>query len=183
VDPVILLQQAQNRRRLETPGVMPPATWDQRKLGVGRGPLEQALRATDLLLNAGGFRAMVLDMGDIRPELARRVPLATWYRFRLQAEKARVLFLLLTRISCAGSCAAMSVCFEEAKADWRQTAENGPWLLSGLRCHISVARNRVADMFRKKPVASASAAESPANAAFAAGGVEAGWNNAAPWMR
>ena len=58
--------------------------------------LDHALRATDLLLAAGGFRAIVLDMGDVPPEQARRVPLATWYRFRLQAEKSRTLLLLLT---------------------------------------------------------------------------------------
>ena len=49
--------------------------------------LDQGLRATDLLLNTGGFRAIVIDMGDVGPEQVRRVPLASWYRFRLQAEK------------------------------------------------------------------------------------------------
>ena len=39
----------------------------------------------------------MLDLGDVPPEQARRVPLATWYRFRLQAEKSRTLFLLITR--------------------------------------------------------------------------------------
>ncbi len=61
--------------------------------------LDQSLRAVDLLLNTGGFRAIVLDMGDIDPEHARRVPLAMWYRLRLQAEKSQTLLLLLTRAS------------------------------------------------------------------------------------
>ncbi len=69
------------------------------------GRLDRALRATYLLLSAGGFRVVVLDMGDVSPEYARRVPLATWYRFRLQAEKSQALFLLLTQAACANSCA------------------------------------------------------------------------------
>ena len=80
-----------------------------RKTSAGRtswARLDHALRATDLLLSTGGFRALVLDMADVPPEQARRVPLATWYRFRLQAEKSRTLFLLMTRVACANSCAA-----------------------------------------------------------------------------
>lgn len=50
--------------------------------------LEQALKATDLLLQTGGFAAIVLDMSDVLPQYAMRIPLATWYRFRLAAEHA-----------------------------------------------------------------------------------------------
>lgn len=117
--------------------------------------LDQALRATDLLLNAGGFRAIVLDMGDIHPEDARRVPLTTWYRFRLQIEKAQMLFLLLTRAACANSCAAISLRCEDASANWHQSTEESPSLLTGLGYCISVTRHRAVDPYRKKPVASA----------------------------
>ena len=48
--------------------------------------LDQALRATDLLLQAGGFAAIVLDLGDTAAEHARRIPLATWFRFRQAAD-------------------------------------------------------------------------------------------------
>ncbi len=50
--------------------------------------LEQALRVTDLLLQAGGFSCIVLDMGSLNAEYALRVPLATWFRFRAAAERA-----------------------------------------------------------------------------------------------
>jgi hypothetical protein len=43
--------------------------------------IEQALRVTDLLLQAGGFGAIVLDMGSVALEFAVRVPLATWFRY------------------------------------------------------------------------------------------------------
>jgi hypothetical protein len=129
--------------------------------------LDQALRATDLLLSAGGFRAIVLDMADIAPEQARRVPLATWYRFRLQVEKSRTLFLLITRIPCANSCAAVSLHCQQGAIHWQRAAENSPRLLTGLRYNVRVERSRAVDPTRKKPAASA----------------EAAWSSITPWSR
>jgi hypothetical protein len=141
--------------------------------------LDHALRATDLLLSTGGFRALVLDMGDVPPEQARRVPLATWYRFRLQVEKSRTLFLLMTRVPCANSCAAVSLHCQQGAIDWQQAAVHNPvhspvhspvhnpLLLAGLRYHVSVARLRATDPTRKRPAASA----------------EAAWSSTTSWAR
>jgi hypothetical protein len=71
--------------------------------------LEQALRATDLLLQTGGFGAIVLDMCDVLPQHARRIPLATWYRFRLAAEQARTALIFITRSPCANSSASLAL--------------------------------------------------------------------------
>ena len=67
--------------------------------------LDQALRAADLIMQAGGFGALVLDLGGIDPQFASRVPLATWFRFRAAAERSRTAFLLLTQHPCAQSSA------------------------------------------------------------------------------
>ena len=69
--------------------------------------IEQALRATDLLVQAGGFSAIVLDMGGIAPEHALRVPVATWFRYRAAAEKNQASILLLTQHACAKSSAGL----------------------------------------------------------------------------
>jgi recombination protein RecA len=50
--------------------------------------IEQALRVTDLLLQAGGFSAIVLDLGSIAPEHVSRIPLATWFRYGAAADEA-----------------------------------------------------------------------------------------------
>jgi hypothetical protein len=76
--------------------------------------LEQALTATDLLLQAGGFAAIVLDMSDVLPQHAMRIPLGTWYRFRLAAEQARTALIFLTQSPCASSCAALALRCEPA---------------------------------------------------------------------
>ena len=82
----------------------------RKKPVVARKPwsrLEQALRVADLLLQAGGFSAIVLDMGSIAPEYASRVPLATWFRYRAAAEKTQASILLLTQHACAKSSAGL----------------------------------------------------------------------------
>jgi hypothetical protein len=69
--------------------------------------LDQALRATDLLLQAGGFAALVLDLGSTAPEHGCRIPLATWFRFRQAADRTRCSLLVLAQEPFAQSSAAM----------------------------------------------------------------------------
>ena len=65
--------------------------------------LDQALRATDLLLQAGGFAAIVLDLGDMEAEHAMRIPLATWFRFRQAADRTRCSLVVLGKTAYAQS--------------------------------------------------------------------------------
>jgi hypothetical protein len=69
--------------------------------------LDQALRATDLLLQAGGFAAIVLDLGDMAPEHGCRIPLATWFRFRHAADRTRCCLVVLGQAAYAQSSAAV----------------------------------------------------------------------------
>jgi hypothetical protein len=69
--------------------------------------LDQALRSTDLLLQAGGFAAIVLDLGSTAPEHACRIPLATWFRFRQAADRTRCSLLVLGQEAFAQSSAAV----------------------------------------------------------------------------
>jgi recombination protein RecA len=71
--------------------------------------LDQALRTTDLLLQNGGFAAIVLDMGGIAPEHALHVPLATWFRYRAVAGQKQTSIVLLLQHSCAKSSAALTL--------------------------------------------------------------------------
>jgi len=108
--------------------------------------LDRALRATDLLLNAGGFRIIVLDMGDVRPEQVRRLPLASWYRYRLQAEKTQTLFLVLTQAGCANSCASVVLHCQGVEQRWQWASEKQPaWpLLAGFQYSVTAERKRAA---------------------------------------
>lgn len=71
--------------------------------------LEQLLRTTDLLLESGGFGMIVLDLGDLPPQAARRIPLATWFRFRRAVEPTPTVLLAVERQSIAGSCSSLLI--------------------------------------------------------------------------
>jgi hypothetical protein len=71
--------------------------------------LDQALRATDLLLQAGGFAAIVLDLAEIAPEHANRIPLATWFRYRQAADRTRCSLLVIGKAAYAQSSSALAI--------------------------------------------------------------------------
>jgi recombination protein RecA len=107
---------------------------------VARKPwsrLEQALRVTDLLLQAGGFSAIVLDMGSIAPEFASRVPLATWFRYRAAAEKSQASILLLTQHACAKSSAGLVLRLQPGNALHEEKT-----VFTGVEYRVEVARER-----------------------------------------
>jgi recA bacterial DNA recombination protein len=71
--------------------------------------LEQLLRATDLLLESGGFGMIALDLGDLPPQAARRIPLTTWFRYRRAVEHTPTVLLAIERQSIAGSCSSLLI--------------------------------------------------------------------------
>jgi RecA/RadA recombinase len=101
--------------------------------------IEQALKVTDLLLQAGGFSAIVLDMGSLTAEFVSRVPLATWFRYRGAAERTQVSILLLTQYSCAKSSAELLLRLQPGEA-----LNDEATLFTGINHHIEVVRRRFA---------------------------------------
>lgn len=99
--------------------------------------LERALRSADLLLQAGGFSAIVLDMGSLAPEFVSRVPLATWYRYRAAAERTQSSILLLTQYACAKSSAELILRLRVADPIYDEST-----VFSGIQPHVEVVRQR-----------------------------------------
>ena len=100
-------------------GQPPPGTRDRWQ------PLDRALRSADLLLQAGGFRAIVLDLGSTPAEQAWRIPMATWFRFRAACERARASVLLLTQHPCARSSAELVLRMHPGMLTHRGTVMTG----------------------------------------------------------
>lgn len=98
--------------------------------------LDQALRATDLLLQGGGFSLIVLDLGGTPPELAWRIPMATWFRFRAACERGRASLLLLTQHPCARSSAERVLRMETG------AMESDGRVMTGLLFQASMERRR-----------------------------------------
>jgi len=117
--------------------------------------LDQALRSTDLLLQAGGFAVIVLDLADVAVEYAHRIPLATWFRFRHAADRTRCCLLVLGRTAYAQSSAAAVLECGPMHAD-----ASGGTVLNGCTCSVHRGRERfspVTSIARKPPASSWSA--------------------------
>ena len=87
--------------------------------------IEQALRATDLLLHGGGFGLVALDLSDLPVSSVRRVPLNVWFRFRRMVENTPAIFMLLEQESCAKTCASLVLQLEMKTAHWRSLPKTG----------------------------------------------------------
>jgi hypothetical protein len=85
--------------------------------------IEHAFKATDLLLHAGGFGIVFLDMGDVAGKDARRIISSWWYRFRRTVENTSTAIVLMVEEPCARSCASLTLELN-GSAEWSGT--NGP---------------------------------------------------------
>src|SRR6202162_673938 len=56
---------------------------------------EHALKAADYLLHAGGFGVVVLDLCQVSPRIANRIPISYWYRFRRAIENTPAILALV----------------------------------------------------------------------------------------
>src|ERR1700704_1066063 len=81
----------------------------EKKFGFSRweAQLGQMLKVTDLLLQSNGFGMIALDLGDVPVPSARRLPLASWFRFRRAIEHTPTVLLVLEQQPIAGSCSSV----------------------------------------------------------------------------
>ncbi len=122
--------------------------------------LDGALRATDQVLQSGGFRVVVLDLASVEPKQALRIPSATWFRYRRAAQESDAILLLLTREPCARSSAS---CVLECSAGESPKIDG---VLNAASRIAEVARQRTGpDLGRKAP------------------GRATSWNAAPAWVR
>ena len=59
-----------------------------------QGDAQHTMRAADLLLHAGGFGVVLLDLGEASPQALNRIPLSYWYRLRRAVEYTPTLLLV-----------------------------------------------------------------------------------------
>jgi recombination protein RecA len=101
--------------------------------------IKQALRTADLLLQTGGFSAIVLDLAGIAPEFVSRVEASIWFRYRAAAERTQASVLLLTQYPCARSSGELLLRFRPGIARCDETT-----LFTGMECSLEVERRRFA---------------------------------------
>jgi recombination protein RecA len=128
--------------------------------------IEQALKVTDLLLQGGGFSAVVLDMASLPARYTSRIPLAHWFRYRASAEHSRSSVLLLSQHSCANSSAGLVLHLDGCN----ESSQRKTVLTAGAH-RLQVHRQRFMQQSNvipmKKPVTKVTTAEWETHAAWA----------------
>ncbi len=115
--------------------------------------LDNALRVTDLLLQSSGFGLVVIDLGNVPLQAARRIPLTSWFRFRRTVEKTPTVLLVIEQRPIAGSCSSLLLSLEsKSQVASRRAGESTPalstqeeapshaQLLEGFRIHAEILR-------------------------------------------
>jgi recombination protein RecA len=95
--------------------------------------VEHAFKATDLLLQGGGFGIVVLDIGDVVGTDARRIISSWWYRFRRVVENTPTVLLVIAEDSCVRSCATLALKLSRKVDIWSSAHQTSdPKTLNGL---------------------------------------------------
>jgi recA bacterial DNA recombination protein len=103
----------------------------------GRNP-EYAMRACDLLLHAGGFGVVNLDLCGADPRTVHKIPVSYWYRFRNAIERTPTVLLVCGDLSHARSCSHNGLQTQLKAASWLRT---GPLsLLRGIDIHAVASK-------------------------------------------
>ncbi len=131
-----VVQAAAERAPVQERVAGPQASFAKAKKPWNR--MEQAIRAVDLLVQGGGFGAIVLDLGSIEPQYARRIPLATWFRWRAALERTRTSLLVLSQSSLTGSSAELVL-----RVEAEMPAEGT--VMTGVTHRLEVVRRRFAE--------------------------------------
>jgi recombination protein RecA len=114
--------------------------------------IEQALRATDLLIQGGGFGLVAIDLSDVSPRTVRYVPLNAWFRFRRAVEDTPTILVVLEQESNAKTCASLVLRLSARPAQWSEAVRThagdfvrNPFarLLQGFQVHTEVVRSRM----------------------------------------
>jgi recombination protein RecA len=114
--------------------------------------VDQALRATDLLIQGGGFGLIALDFGDTPAQTVRYVPLQVWFRFRRAVESTPTILVVVEQESNAKTCASLVLQLHRKEARWSRTSgvareillpHSSGCLFDGSKSYAEMIRSRV----------------------------------------
>jgi len=91
----------------------------------GNRHIDQAFKAADLILHAGGFGVVVLDLCDVPVRDLNSIPLSYWYRFRLAVENTPTSLLVTGDQPLVKSCARVQLEVKRERLLWRGPVFDG----------------------------------------------------------
>ncbi len=84
-----------------------------------RGDAARALKAFSLVLQAGGFGLLILDLADVPPQALRRYPWTTWMRIARIVEGSETAALIVGCERIARSAGGVTIALESSPARWQ----------------------------------------------------------------
>lgn len=84
--------------------------------------LDRAVKAFNLVIQAGGFDLVILDLAEVPPEAIRRLPFTTWFRLQRTLEGGRTACLLVVPLPVARSANGVTIALS------RPPRTSGHWL-------------------------------------------------------
>jgi hypothetical protein len=94
------------------------------------GNTEHAIRCTDLILHAGGFGIVLLDLCGASSQDLNHIPISYWFRFRRAIENTPTILLICSESPQARSCSRHSFEIKPRKFHW--TGESPFVLFDGM---------------------------------------------------
>ncbi|HYV61189.1 MAG TPA: hypothetical protein VE958_00860, partial [Bryobacteraceae bacterium] len=106
------------------------------------GNAEHALRAADLLIQAGGFGVVALDLAEVAPSALNRIPSTAWFRFRRAVESTPTILTVVADHPLAKSCSSLTVKMPQRPAVFTGHA---PFLLLSAQAAATSLESKSAD--------------------------------------
>jgi len=120
--------------------------------------LEQAIRAFTLVLQAGNFGLVVLDVAEAPAQALRRLPFTTWMRLQRMVEGTQTACVLIGSQPMARSAAGLTLQLSRTGiGDWGLGIRFGDVLFDGLTIDARVIRARAREREEASVVLSTSA--------------------------
>lgn len=102
--------------------------------------MEQAVKALGLVLQAGNFGLVVLDLGEAPADAIARLPFTTWLRLQRMVEGSQTMCVLVGHAPMSRSAAGVSIKLRPSEVSGARFAGR---LFDGLTLEACVARARV----------------------------------------
>jgi len=117
----------------------PSMTWGGPRSTVGDLAVRRGLRTFDLIVRAGGFAVVVLDLADVPERLVRALPASTWLRLAHVFEGCDTVGLLVGTMPMGRSSGGVSLSLR-GTGQWTGASAQSR-RLSGISVEAQVARS------------------------------------------
>lgn len=121
-------------------GLAPAASGLVAPAATAERMVERAVKALGLVLQAGGFGLVVLDVADVLPVAVKRLPFTTWLRVQRMVEGSETACVLLVPEPLARSAGGVTLSLA-GRATWTGTAERSRQL-TGLDVRVRMISPR-----------------------------------------